>query len=168
MSALKTYIERLYEWLTHLTAVCWCVTQSFLSKRVLQHLYHGPILSHTRPLFAVHCGAVHCCRMSSGQLPTVNTGLECERLTTTCQLSYSQWPTSTTTDSGRLRCAYNIHSCTITYAEFQKLFRSSVTVVSRGLTSHSTLYRSFRDDFYRPDDPINSIKALKEVSWPLR
>jgi len=40
--------------------------------------------------------------------------------------------------------------------------------VSRGLTSHSTLYRSFGDDFYRPDDPTNSIKALNEASWPLR
>jgi len=26
----------------------------------------------------------------------------------------------------------------------------------------------FGDDFYRPDDPTNSVKALKEASWPLR
>ena len=34
---------------------------------------------------------------------------------------------------------------------------------SRGLTSHSTHY--FGDDFYRPDDQTNSVKALKETSW---
>jgi len=26
----------------------------------------------------------------------------------------------------------------------------------------------FWDDFYRQDDPTNSLKALKEASWPLR
>jgi len=26
----------------------------------------------------------------------------------------------------------------------------------------------FGDDFYRPDDPTNSVQALKEASWPLR
>jgi len=40
--------------------------------------------------------------------------------------------------------------------------------VSRSLTSHSTLYRPFRDDFYRSDDPTNNVKALKKASWPLR
>jgi len=40
--------------------------------------------------------------------------------------------------------------------------------VSRGLTSHSTLYRPFRGGgFYRSDDPTNSVKALKEASCQL-
>jgi len=39
--------------------------------------------------------------------------------------------------------------------------------VSRGLTSHWTLYRSFWDYLYRLDNPTNSLKALKEASWPL-
>jgi len=26
----------------------------------------------------------------------------------------------------------------------------------------------FGDDFYRPDDPTNSVEALKEANWPLR
>jgi len=40
--------------------------------------------------------------------------------------------------------------------------------VSRGLMSQLTLYRSFQGRFYRPDDPTNSVKALKETSRPLR
>jgi len=46
--------------------------------------------------------------------------------------------------------------------------------VSRGLTSYSTQRPTrhyighFGDDFYRPDDTTNSVKALKEASWPPR
>jgi len=37
--------------------------------------------------------------------------------------------------------------------------------VSRGLTFHSTDYRTI---FAGPGDPTNRVKALKKVSWPLR
>jgi len=38
-----------------------------------------------------------------------------------------------------------------------------IRLVERGLTSHSTQFRSFRRRcFYRSDDPTNSVKALKE------
>ena len=39
---------------------------------------------------------------------------------------------------------------------------------SRGLASPLTHYRSFRDNFYRSYDRINSVKALKETSWSCR
>ena len=38
----------------------------------------------------------------------------------------------------------------------------------QGLTSHLTHNRSFADDFYRPDDQTNSVKALKEIIWSSR
>jgi len=40
--------------------------------------------------------------------------------------------------------------------------------VSKGLTSHSTLYMSFWGRFLQDRQPTNSVKALKEASWPLR
>jgi len=44
----------------------------------------------------------------------------------------------------------------------------AITPTNRGLTSYSTQNRSIQKQFYRPDDPTNSVKALKEASWPLR
>jgi len=41
-------------------------------------------------------------------------------------------------------------------------------IVSKSLTYHWTYYRSFRGRFYRPDDPTNSVKELKEAGWLLR
>ena len=40
--------------------------------------------------------------------------------------------------------------------------------LSLSLTYHSTHNRSFRDDFYRPDDQTNSVKELKETGWSSR
>jgi len=37
--------------------------------------------------------------------------------------------------------------------------------VSRGLTSHSTHYRSFWGHSYRPDNQTNNVKAIKATSW---
>ena len=44
----------------------------------------------------------------------------------------------------------------------------AVTLQCRGLTSHSTHHRSFRDDFYRTDGRTDSVKALKKISWSSR
>jgi len=46
---------------------------------------------------------------------------------------------------------------------FSPLVNGPVNDVSvQGLTSRST---HFGDDFYRPDDQTNSVKALKETRW---
>ena len=59
----------------------------------------------------------------------------------------------------------------IVMLELHLLFVSLTTsqsVQCRSLTSHSTHYRSFWDDFYRPDDQTDSVKALKETNWSSR
>jgi len=48
-------------------------------------------------------------------------------------------------------------NCTATYIFWRCV--SELKWVSTGLTSNSTLYRSFRGRFLRPDDPTNSVKA---------
>jgi len=56
----------------------------------------------------------------------------------------------------------------VSISDVRLMTREEALKSVRGLTSHSELYRLIQGDFYRPDDPTNSIKALKEASWPLR
>ena len=43
--------------------------------------------------------------------------------------------------------------------------KALTALAMKGLTSNLTHYRSFRRQFYRPDDQINNVKVLKETSW---
>ena len=48
----------------------------------------------------------------------------------------------------------------------QESYNSSSSVKAQHPTQHVIGY--LRDDFYRPDNQTNSVKALKESSWSLK